>query len=139
MLLVCRGLGRRCVAARFVSFRLLFSYCRLSVFEHIFNCRQRFIPFRLSLSLRLERFFFPGGRRDVFLSLGLTGNFSSFFNGFLSLDPISLTDIALELTCRFQVNYFPSTPACFRSPTNSTGRSIVELFVDFCSLLKCIR
>jgi hypothetical protein len=31
-----------------------------------------------------------------------------------------LTDIARELICRSQVNFFPSTPACFRSPTNSS-------------------
>lgn len=28
--------------------------------------------------------------------------------------------------------------ACFRSSTNSTGKSIVDLLVEFCSLLRCI-
>jgi hypothetical protein len=37
----------------------------------------------------------------------------------------SLTDIALELTCRSQVHFFSSIPACLRSPTNSTSKSIV--------------
>jgi hypothetical protein len=50
-----------------------------------------------------------------------------------------LTDTALALTCKSQINCFPSTPACFRSPTNSTGKSIVGLLVEFCSLLRCIR
>ena len=57
-----------------------------------------------------------------------------FTTGFSTFFQISLTDIGLDLTCMFQVNVFPSTPACFRSPTNSTCKAIVELFVDFCSL-----
>ena len=56
-----------------------------------------------------------------------------------ALIQINLTDTALALTCKSQVMFLPSTPACFRSPTNSTGKSIVELLVEFCSLLRCIR
>ena len=128
MLWVCGGLGRRCVAAQFVSFRLLWSYCRLSVFEHIFYCHQT----------ASFLFAFHWLMRWAFLFLGLAGNLSCFFNGFRSLDPHQLDWSTLELTCRSQVIFFPSFPACFRSPTNSTGKSIVELFVDFCSLLSCI-
>jgi hypothetical protein len=42
-----------------------------------------------------------------------------FSTGFSALIHISLTDIALELTCRSQVNVFPSTPACFREAAYS--------------------
>ena len=46
-----------------------------------------FILFRLSL-VDAWSISFPGGRREVFLFLGLAGNLSSFVNGFLSsLDP----------------------------------------------------
>ena len=62
-----------------------------------------------------------------------------FATGFSALIQISLTDTALALTCKCEANFFPSTPACFRSPTNSTGKCIVELLVELCSLLTCIR
>jgi hypothetical protein len=39
-----------------------------------------------------------------------------FSTGFAALIHISLTDTALELTCRSQVNFFPSIPMCLRSP-----------------------
>jgi hypothetical protein len=45
-----------------------------------------FISFRLPLVDALS-VSFPGGRREVFLFLGLAGKLSSFVNGFLSLDP----------------------------------------------------
>ena len=97
------------------------------MFEHIFYCHQRYVPFRLPLVDALS-ISFPGGRREVFLFLGLAGNLSCFFStGFSALIHINLTDIALELTCRSQVKLFPFIPACFKSPTNSTGKSIVEL------------
>ena len=50
-----------------------------------------------------------------------------FSTGFPALIHSSLTDTALELTCRSQVNFCPSIPTCFRSWTSSTGKSIVEL------------
>jgi hypothetical protein len=31
-------------------------------------------------------------------------------------------------------NSFPSAPACFRIPTNSTGKSIVVLLVEFSAI-----
>jgi hypothetical protein len=46
-----------------------------------------------------------------------------FSTGFSALIHISLTDIALELTCRSQVNFFPSIPACFSNPTQEKKRS----------------
>jgi hypothetical protein len=33
----------------------------------------------------------------------------------------------VELTCRSQVNFCPFIPACCRSWTSSTGKSIVDL------------
>jgi hypothetical protein len=48
--------------------------------KFIFN---GFIPFRLPLADALS-ISFPGGRREVFLLLGLAGNFPCFVNGFLS-------------------------------------------------------
>ena len=51
-----------------------------------FTVTNGFIPFRLPLVDALS-ISFPGGRREVFLFLGLAGNLSCFFNGFLSLDP----------------------------------------------------
>ena len=46
---------------------------------------------------------------------------------FPALIHTSLTDTALELTCRSKVNFCPSIPECLRSWTSSTGKSIVEL------------
>ena len=116
------------------SIWLLLSVCLyLSVY---FSVTNGFVPFRLPLADALS-VPFPGGRREVFLLWGLAGNFSNCCNGFLGQIQISLTDIALALTCKSQVNVFLSTPACFRSPTNSTGKFIVELLVEFCSLLRC--
>ena len=112
----------------------IFCLC-LSVY---FSVTNGFIPFRLPLVDALS-VSFPGGSREVFLFRGLAGDFSNICNGFSALIQISLTDTALALTCKSQVNVFLSTPACFRSPTNSTGKFIVELLVEFCSLLRCIR
>jgi hypothetical protein len=56
MLLVCGGLVRRCVA-RFVYFRLLWKYCRLSVFQHMFYCHQRLRSFSPSTGWWVEHFF----------------------------------------------------------------------------------
>ena len=111
----------------------IFCLC-VSVYLSVTN---GFVPFRLPLvdALRVSC---PGGRREVFLFWDLAGNFSNFCKGFSALIQISLTDTALALTCKSQVNFFPSTPACFRSSTNSTDKSIVELLAEFCSLLRCI-
>jgi hypothetical protein len=49
------------------------------------------------------------------------------YTGFPAFIHTNLTDIALELTCRSQVIVSPSIPACLRSWTSSTGKSIVEL------------
>ena len=54
-----------------------------------FTVTNGFVPFRLPLVDALS-VSFTGGRREVFLFLGLAGNFSSFYNGFLSLDPNQL-------------------------------------------------
>ena len=127
MLLVCGGLGLAVYLlslCRFVCYGVTVVCLCLSTY---FTVTNGFIPFRLPLVDALS-VTFPGGRREVFLFLGLTDNFSSFYNGFLSLDPNQLSDIALGLNCRFQVDFFPSTLACFGSPTNSTGKSIVDFF-----------
>jgi predicted cobalt transporter CbtA len=58
-------------------------------FSTSFNVVNGFIPFRLTLADALS-ISFPGGRREVFLFLGLAGNLSCFFNGFLGLDPHQL-------------------------------------------------
>ena len=64
---------------------------------------------------------FPGGRREVFLFWGLMLVTSPIVAiGFSALIQIRLTDTAVALTCKSQFNCFPSTPVCFRSPTNST-------------------
>jgi hypothetical protein len=47
-----------------------------------------------------------------------------------------LTVTTLALTCKFQVNLFPSISACFRSSTNSVH--CCEILVEFCSLMRCI-
>ena len=94
-------------------------------FNTSFNVFNGFVPFRLPLADALS-VSFPGGRREVFLILGLAGNFPVLSTGFSALIHISLTDIALELTCRSQVNFFPSIPACFSNPTYSIGKSIVK-------------
>ena len=54
-----------------------------------FTITNGFVPFRLPLVDALS-VSFPGGRREVFLFLGLAGNFSSFYIGFLSLLPNQL-------------------------------------------------
>ena len=95
-----------------------------------------FVPFRLPLVDALsvsfpERYFFFWAWL-VTSPVFATDNFSALIQ-------ISLNDTALALICKSQVNFFPSTPACYRSPTNSTGKSIVELLVEFCSLLRFIR
>ena len=45
--------------------------------------------------------------------------------GFSALIHINLTVTTLALTCKLQVNLFPSTSACFRNSTISTDKSIV--------------
>ena len=71
---------------RFIYVGVTIFHLRLSVYLIVTN---GFIPFRLPLVNALS-VSFPGGRREVFLFRGLAGNFSSFCNGLLSLDPNQL-------------------------------------------------
>jgi hypothetical protein len=80
-----------------------------------------------------EHISFPCERKQVLLLRGLSGSFRTFIQ-------INLTVSALTLTCRFQVNFFPSTSACFSSSTNFNREvHYCELLVEFCSLFRCIR
>ena len=55
---------------------------------------------------------------DMCLFLGAwLSTFPIVAMGFAALIQINLTVTALAITCRFQVNFFPSTSACLRSGT----------------------
>ena len=106
-------------------------------FNIYFSVTNGFIPFRLPLVDALS-ISVPGRRRDVFLFGVWLVTSPIVAMGFSALIQISLTDIELALTCKSQINFFPSTLACFRSSTHSTYKSIVALLVEFCSLLRYI-
>ena len=84
-----------------------------------FSATNGFIPFRLPLVDALS-VSFPVGRREVFLFGGLLVACPIVAMDFSVLIHNNSTDTTLALTCKSQFNCFPSTPVCFRSPTNST-------------------
>ena len=90
---------------------------RLFLFLFAFHWFKRF-----AFLLRVER------DRYFFLGFALA-NFPIVAMGFLTLIHTSLTVTALALICRLQVNFLPSTSACFRSLINSTEKSIAVKYL----------
>ena len=82
--------------------------------------------FAFHWSIRLAFLLLVEGERCFFFGAWLVVS-PVFSTGFPALIYTSLTDTAVELTCRSQVNFCPFIPACCRSWTSSTGKSIVDL------------
>jgi hypothetical protein len=100
---------------------LLFSLCAWA-FTLVSPTVSFFFAFRWLMRWAFR--FLVEGERYFFFGAWLVAS-PIFTTGYSALTQISLTDTALALTYKSQVNFFPSAPACFRSPTNSTGKSIV--------------
>ena len=99
-----------------------------SVHVHLFKATTAWFLFafhwfkRFAFLLRVER--------DKYFFLGFAlANFPIVAMGFLTLIHTSLTVTALALIYRLQVNFLPSTSACFRSLINSTEKSIAVKYL----------